>query len=204
MFLQSRAMQCLKKKLISIINDQRGSYVISFVFIFLVIFLLIVFSLQVGLMMIQGTQIQTATDAATLAAISAIKVNPVSTQPDVVFDNQGEISEINMESEEWEIDANGERVFWEGTYPYVLNTGQSQLIKVAKKYELLQRNESGEYKEIQQNPIIVGKGSPDLYYKYNLEVSDKRNPLIIWKPFFENGEIEYKMKSSSKSRIVIP
>ena len=204
MFLQSRAMQCLKKKLISIINDQRGSYVISFVFIFLVIFLLIVFSLQVGLMMIQGTQIQTATDAATLAALSAIKVNPVSTQPDVVFDDQGEISEINMESEEWEIDANGERVFWEGTYPYVLNTGQSQLIKVAKKYELLQRNESGEYKEIQQNPIIVGKGSPDLYYKYNLEVSDKRNPLMIWKPFFENGEIEYKMKSSSKSRIVIP
>lgn len=204
MFLQSRAMQCLKKKLISIIDDQRGSYVISFVFIFLVIFLLIVFSLQVGLMMIQGTQIQTATDAATLAAISAIKVNPVSTQPDVVFDDQGEISEISMESEEWEIDANGERVFWEGTYPYVLNTGQSQLIKVAKKYELLQRNESGEYKEIQQNPIIVGKGSPDLYYKYNLEVSDKRNPLMIWKPFFENGEIEYKMKSSSKSRIVIP
>ncbi len=204
MFLQSRAMQCLKKKLISIINDQRGSYVISFVFIFLVIFLLIVFSLQVGLMMIQGTQIQTATDAATLAAISAIKVNPVSTEPNVVIDDQGEISEINMESEEWEIDANGERVFWEGTYPYVLNTGQSQLIKVAKKYELLQRNESGEYKEIQQNPIIVGKGSPDLYYKYNLEVSDKRNPLMIWKPFFENGEIEYKMKSSSKSRIVIP
>ncbi len=204
MFLQSRAMQCLKKKLTLIINDQRGSYVISFVFIFLVIFLLIVFSLQVGLMMIQGTQIQTATDAATLAAISAIKVNPVSTQPDVVFDDQGEISEINMESEEWEIDANGERVFWEGTYPYVLNTGQSQLIKVAKKYELLQRNESGEYKEIQQNPIIVGKGSPDLYYKYNLEVSDKRNPLMIWKPFFENGEIKYKMKSSSKSRIVIP
>lgn len=204
MFLQSRAMQCLKKKLTLIINDQRGSYVISFVFIFLVIFLLIVFSLQVGLMMIQGTQIQTATDAATLAAISTIKVNPVSTQPDVVFDDQGEISEINMESEEWEIDADETDAFWEGAVLYVYNTSFSSLDKLVMKGELLQQNESGEYKEIQQNPIIVGKGSPDLYYKYNLEVTDKRNPLMVWKPFFENGEIKYKMKSSSKSRIVIP
>lgn len=204
MFCQSKAMQYLKKKSTLIINDQRGSYVISFVFIFLVIFLLIVFSLQVGLMMIQGTQIQTATDAATLAAISAIKINPVSTEPDVVIDDQGEISEINMETDEWEIDANKYNVFWEGTYPYVLNTGQSQLIKVAMQYELLQRNESGEYKEILHNPIVVDNNSPDLYYKYNLEVTDKRNPLMVWKPFFENGEIKYKMKSSSKSRIVIP
>lgn len=201
MFLQSKAMQCLKKKLTLIINDQRGSYVISFVFIFLVIFLLIVFSLQVGLMMIQGTQIQTATDAATLAAISTIKVNPVSTQPDVVFDDQGEISEINMESEEWEINASDFDAWLVGLLTYKLN---SSIYKATLKGELLQQNESGEYKEIQQNPIIVGKGSPDLYYKYNLEVSDKRNPLMIWKPFFENGEIEYKMKSSSKSRIVIP
>jgi len=194
-------MQCLKKKLTLIINDQRGSYVISFVFIFLVIFLLIVFSLQVGLMMIQGTQIQTATDAATLAAISAIKVNPVSTEPNVVFDDQGEISEINMESEEWEINASDFDAWLVGLLTYKLNTS---IYKATLKGELLQQNESGEYKEIQQNPIIVGKGSPDLYYKYNLEVSDKRNPLMVWKPFFENGEIKYKMESSSKSRIVIP
>ncbi len=204
MFLQSRAMQCLKKKLTLIINDQRGSYVISFVFIFLVIFLLIVFSLQVGLMMIQGTQIQTATDAATLAAISTIQANPVSTEPDVVFDDQGEISEINMETEKWEIDADETDAFWEGAVLYAYNTSFSSLDKLVMKGELLQQNESGEYKEIQQNPIIVGKGSPDLYYKYNLEVTDKRNPLMVWKPFFENGEIKYKMKSSSKSRIVIP
>lgn len=201
MFLQSKAMQCLKKKLTLIINDQRGSYVISFVFIFLVIFLLIVFSLQVGLMMIQGTQIQTATDAATLAAISTIKVNPVSTEPNVVIDDQGEISEINMESEEWEINASDFDAWLVGLLTYKLN---SSIYKATLKGELLQQNESGEYKEILHNPIVVDNNSPDLYYKYNLEVTDKRNPLMIWKPFFENGEIEYKMKSSSKSRIVIP
>ncbi len=204
MFLQSKAMQCLKKKLTLIINDQRGSYVISFVFIFLVIFLLIVFSLQVGLMMIQGTQIQTATDAATLAAISTIQANPISTEPDVVFDVQGEIAEINMETEKWEIDADETDAFWEGAVLYVYNTSFSSLDKLVMKGELLQQNESGEYKEILHNPIVVDNNSPDLYYKYNLEVTDKRNPLMVWKPFFENGEIKYKMESSSKSRIVIP
>lgn len=204
MFLQSRAMQCLKKKLTLIINDQRGSYVISFVFIFLVIFLLIVFSLQVGLMMIQGTQIQTATDAATLAAISTIQANPISTEPDVVFDVQGEIAEINMETEKWEIDADETDAFWEGAVLYAYNTSFSSLDKLVMKGELLQQNESGEYKEILHNPIVVDNNSPDLYYKYNLEVTDKRNPLMVWKPFFENGEIKYKMESSSKSRIVIP
>jgi len=197
-------MQCLKKKLTLIINDQRGSYVISFVFIFLVIFLLIVFSLQVGLMMIQGTQIQTATDAATLAAISTIQANPISTEPDVVFDVQGEIAEINMETEKWEIDADETDAFWEGAVLYAYNTSFSSLDKLVMKGELLQQNESGEYKEILHNPIVVDNNSPDLYYKYNLEVTDKRNPLIVWKPFFENGEIKYKMESSSKSRIVIP
>lgn len=184
----------LKKKSILIIKDNNGSFIIHFILWFTILLTLILFGLQIGIGRIEQTQIQTATDAASLAGISTIQVNPVSEKVEIVEDQQGDVTEVNVTIDNWEIDADGNKANDEAKNTYLFNTN---------KYL-----DDDEFKSTLNPEGIVytnDAGADSLFYEYNVKVTDKRKPFILWNPFFgDDKEIEYSMESTSKTRIIIP
>lgn len=183
MFYKLKAMRYLKKKSTSILNDQRGSYVISFVFIFLIIFMTMMMFVQVGIMMIKNTEIQTATDAASLAGASTIEAVPIDYDVEII-ENNGVIDEVNLKAKDWEIIADEEIADDAAKTTYRLNAN------------LDDDDFTGELKNIDETNHT---------YTYQAEIKDKTPPFMVLKSLFKNHEgIYFYMKSISKTRVVLP
>lgn len=139
--------------------------------------------MQIGIMMIKNTEMQTASDAASLAGVSSIQAVPLTEEANIV-ENNGQIESVNIQVSQWEIQADQDKADEEAIKTYQFNT------------DLNEADYTGEMKTIDDVNHI---------YSYQSEIKDTNPPLIILKSLFKDHEgVYFHIKSTSKARVVIP